>query len=633
MRKSTTAKLLVFCFLIANLFLIAQAQTPTPGGLNDGNQQPIPANSTIRGRVFYSDTGRAVKRASIMLLADGGVGGPGELAGLTDNGGYFEIKKVKAGTYYAMVNAPGVVSPLAFADFSKMAGGGEREAFADAFQIFDKIVVNGVNDIDVQISARRGAAIGGRVMYDDGDAAIGVKVEVLRKVDDKYLSVISNFSSIFSLFTGGGGFQTDDRGIYRFSGLPPGEYVVKATESAVHSESDENSGPRQFEALLFGGSSFLSVFYPDKFDVASAQIITVDYGMEVTEINLTIPSRNLFRAAGRVVSRKDKSPVKARISIQRTDSVNTFSLFNEITKRQQGVQTDEQGSFSFKELPKGTYKIIVEPISDEPEYEYDYPSNSNSNANVIVRKKDTPQKPKFAKKIEEITIEDKDVGQLSVELGFGATVSGNVTVENQPNDMPRSVTILATGEAEELSVSGSVVNYYDAETPRSQKPNRDFKLESVSEGKTKFVVSVADEDYYVKSMTYGATDLLAGDYQIKEGENLANVKIVLGKGVGTLKGKVINEDKEPVKNVQVMLVPTDGKRKNSSFYRTAQTDEKGEFEVKAAPAEYAVILYTEDLASKKGEEFYKWLDEAIKDAQTVKIEAGSTETITIKQKK
>lgn len=631
MKKFIAAKIIIFSFLVFNSLLIVNAQNPTPipPGSNDGNPQPIPANSTVRGRVFYSDTGRAVKRASIMLIPEGAVGGPSEVLGLTDSGGYFEIKNVKAGTYYAMVNAPGVVSPLAFADFSKLRGGGDREAFTDAFQSFDKIVVNGINDTDVQVSARRGGAISGRITYDDGDPAIGVKVEVMRKVDDKYLSVIPNILSMFSFFTGSGGFQTDDRGVYRFSGLPPGEYIVRATENTTHSDSD-NSDSRRFESLIMGGNSFLSVFYPDKFDVASAQTIMVDYGTEATNIDLIIPSRNLFRVSGTIVSRKDKSPVKARVSIQRAENDNTFSLFNEIGKRMQGAQTDEQGSFSFKELPKGKYKLVIEPITNEPEYDYDVSANGNVTA---VRKKDTPTKPKFAKKLEEITIDDKDLSQISVELGFGATVSGSVSVENLPNEMPRGVTVSATSENEELNVSSYVGNYYDEDTPKDRKPNRDFKLESVSDGKTKFVVKVADEDYYVKSMTFGATDLLAEDYTIKEGENLANVKIVLGKGVGTIKGKVINEDKEPVKSAQIMFVPTDAKRKNSSFYRTARTDEKGEFEVKAAPMEYAVIIYTDDISSKKGEEFYKWLDEVMKDAQTVKIEAGSTEKITLKQKK
>ena len=191
----------------------------------NGNYRPTPEppKSTIRGRVFYEDTGRAVKRTSIMLM---GKGGGRELSGLTDNNGVFEIKDVVAGTYYAFVNAPGVVSPLAYADISK-----QKEGMDEAVEGFPPIIVNGISDLDVQIPARRGGAISGRIMYADGDAAVGVKVEILRKVKEKFITVIPNFSSIISMMMGGGGggFQTDDRGVYRFAGLPNGEYIVKVT--------------------------------------------------------------------------------------------------------------------------------------------------------------------------------------------------------------------------------------------------------------------------------------------------------------------------------------------------------------------------------------------------------------------
>ena len=107
------------------------------------NYIPIPlppANSTVRGRVFYEDTGRPVKRSSIMLMSEKGEGGPSsEPTALTDNNGYFQMKNVRAGTYYAMVNAPGVVSPLAYFDFSIGRGrDGEKETMQKAFVGFDK---------------------------------------------------------------------------------------------------------------------------------------------------------------------------------------------------------------------------------------------------------------------------------------------------------------------------------------------------------------------------------------------------------------------------------------------------------------------------------------------------------------
>jgi hypothetical protein len=130
-----------------------------------------------------------------MLMGEKGMDSPRNTpTALTDGDGNFQMKNVQAGTYFAMVNAPGVISPLAFADISNMRSGiSENEELSKASEGFEKIVVDGITDIDVQIPARRGGAIGGRVSYDNGDPAIGVKVEILRKVKDKFFLISARF--------------------------------------------------------------------------------------------------------------------------------------------------------------------------------------------------------------------------------------------------------------------------------------------------------------------------------------------------------------------------------------------------------------------------------------------------------
>ncbi len=590
-----------------------------------------PANSTIRGRVFYADTGRAVKRTLIMLMKDDGSGGPDSSgSGLTDGEGNFQLKNVRGGTYYAMVNAPGVVSPLAYADFSKR---GDREALKDAFEGFEKIVVDGITDVDVQIPARRGGAIGGRVMYEDGDAAIGVKVEILRKVDGRFLGVIPNFSAIMSMMSGGGSvFQTDDRGVYRFPGLPPGDYIVKVTENTTHSENTERNYYDPFETAI-GGNSFLTIFYPDVFETKAAQLINIQLGQEMSEINLTIPSRNLYKFEGKLVNLKDKSPVKARISLKRNGDDETFSLFNEFGKGRQNVAlTDANGNWKFKDLPKGTYKVTFEPLESEKDYQRyggDY-GNSNRMTNVD---RNIPPKPKLAKKTQEIIIEDKDLTEMVIEVGYGATISGTASVENSA-EMPTGITIQAFGEKDETGVFSVIGNFRDTDEGKSSKINHDFKLENVPEGKNYFNVFIADNEYYLKSATLNGTDLIGNPFEVKEGEVMRNIQVVLGKDVGTLKGVVLNDGKEFVKGIQFLIVSTDAaKRKNTSYTRNATSNENGEFEIKAAPGEYAIVFSDQSLTRKSREEALKWLDEAIKGAQTVKIEADKTETITVKKKK
>lgn len=588
---------------------------------------PEPPKTIVRGRVFYADSGRAVKRASIMLMPGDASGGPGQSPSvLTDGNGNFVMKDVQAGTYYAIINAPGVYSPLAFFDFSVGFGGRdkEREAFKNAFQNFEPIVVDGINETFVQIPARRGGAIGGRVVYDDGDAAIGVKVEVLRKVEDKFMTSIPNMSTIYSMRTGGGVFQTDDRGVYRFAGLPPGDYIVKVSENISHVENAGRNYYDPFEGSL-GGKSLLAIFYPDVSDVKSAQIITIAPGQEISEVNLKLPNSSLYNAEGKIVARKDKSPVKAKISIKKSKEEEVFSILDMMGGRQQQqASTDENGNFKFKELPKGTYTLTVEPINEERDSDY----SEYSNMNTMPRQpKNTAPKPKFAKRTFEITIEDKDLSDVIIELGYGATVSGTIVTENS-KEMPTTVNITAGQNEFEISSSDTIYNSPDKENPAEK--NHDFKIENAVEGKTDFYVAVSDDDFYVKSATLNGTDLLAGSIELKEGDTLQNVRIVLSKAVGTLKATVLDEAKNPVKGAEFSLVPVDPtKRKNPSFFRSAKTDENGNFEIKAPPFEYAIVFFSKNLPRMKGKELDRFLDDAVKNSAKVTIKTNETEKITL----
>ena len=618
-----------------SLLLAPKASTQNANVVNrvsNGNYRlaPEPPKSTVRGRVFYEDTGRAVKRTSIMLMQKSG---GRELSGLTDNNGVFEIKDVAAGTYYAFVNAPGVVSPLAYADISR-----QKEGIEDAVEGFPPIIVNGLGDLDVQIPARRGGAISGRIMYADGDPAIGVKVEILRKVKEKFVPVIPNFSGIMSIMMGGGGSQTDDRGIYRFAGLPNGEYIVKASENVSHSDSKANrySG---FESL-FGGSSLLTIFYPDSLTTEKAQMVNVAAGQEQSEINIYIPDRDLFTVTGKVVNAKDKSPIKnATISLKKVGE-NVISLFDDFGRRQQSDSTDEQGNFNFKEMPKGTYTLVIEPSNYTSEEDGEYSGNMNTS-----RTPKNPPKPKLAKKTQEITIENQNLSEIIIELGYGAIISGTVKTENN-QEMPSNITIIATQDDPEISSSAGIYNASSRENSEyagntaiimnsnsnglPQKPNHDFKIEGAAAGKTFLWATINNDDFYVKSATLNGIDLLTNPVELKEGDAVRNVQFIISKGTGTLKGTVADDDKQPVKKAEFMLVPVEAsKRKNPNFRRSVTTKETGEFEVKAAPNEYAVVFYTKEYYSKKGEELDRWLDEAVKDAAKVTIKSNETEKISL----
>nr|MBA2621092.1 carboxypeptidase regulatory-like domain-containing protein [Acidobacteriota bacterium] len=623
----------------------------------NAQQNQPPANTTVRGRVFYADTGRAVRRAVVMLLPaeKGGGGGGREFSGITNASGEFEIKRVRAGSYFPLVNAPGIVTPVAFLT-ERQNGGSEAEMFAEIGRVFPPIVVNGINDADVSVPATRGGAIGGRVTYADGDPAIGVSVEVMRKREGKFTTVLANFSALGSMMFGGGdigGSKTDDRGVYRFSGLPPGEYIVKVTEPAEHKASDASGSGSSMDgfAAMFGGqpASLLTTFYPDAANAKEAKTLNVELGQEQGEVNITILERGLFNVGGTVLNKIGKAPVKnAQVTLKKTDD-QTSSPFEEIERRRQTVSTDALGRWQFKEIPKGNYTVVVEPreIYEDGDVAVVMTNMSTSmpmNTSVVVNTSTAsaalPPKPKLAKKFQEITIDNQDLANVVVELSTGATVSGTIAVEGG-KPMPNFVSVLAHNEREEklamVQVDNTLNNYRRTEggaasMGKTENENHDFKLEGVPEGKVFIRFLMNDDSFYVKSARAGDTDLLASPLDLKESESLKNVQVTLANDTGILVGKVSGAQDEPRAARRILIVPTDvNKRRARNLHVYSASDEKGEFTQKLAPGEYFVILFEPQTGGGSGA-FDKWLDEAVNDAAKVTIDANKTQRISLKSK-
>src|SRR5207244_9018102 len=92
-----------------------------------------------------------------------------------------------------------------------------------------------------------------------------------------------------------------------------------------------------------------------------AQIVNVELGWEQFEINVVIPNHNLYRMEGKIVAGKDKTPMKGAAVYLKRKGEDSVSIFNEIGGTQHNSMTDDEGKWSFKELPKGTYQVVVEP--------------------------------------------------------------------------------------------------------------------------------------------------------------------------------------------------------------------------------------------------------------------------------
>ena len=555
------------------------------GSLQEDDDSKV-TGATVRGRLIYEDTNRPLRYAMITLVPEKGAFSTyGTKFVKTDENGEFVIKNVKAGTYSAYIKSEGILNQDSY-KFSL-----RRQADENMPQPqFEKIAVSGLGEIQIVVTAKRGGAISGRILFADGEAAAGVKVEVLRKEGSTFTNIPSSYGSE----SGVGRAQTDDRGVYRITGLPEGQYIVRVVEPVSHNQSS----PQYFYNSRDNQNSILKTYYPEGENSKEAKHLDVLPGQEQAGIDVTLPERQLFGVSGKIVKKGSSEPLA-------NFSVNFFKISDrdlQVTDTYSGgpATTNKLGEWSLKSLPKGKYRIAISQ---------GYAYNANKDQN-----KTQEQYPNMWKEIE---ITDKNLTDLDFEVPVESSITGTIIVEGE-KDVPRDVRIFAVNE--ETRQAGSS----DFDYTRNQNNNpqpvkvKTFRIGKLSEGKYRLASPAIGRNYYLKSATLGGRDLLNSTFEIKEGEELKDIQIVLSTSMGTVKGKVAGYN--GAEGAVVMLIEKGvvyGQIQTKSFSTRIATT--GDFEVKAAPGEYSIIVLTPRQRPQSQAEAKEWFEKLVREGQQISV--------------
>ena len=113
------------------------------------------------------------------------------------------------------------------------------------------------------------------------------------------------------------------------------------------------------------------------------------------------------------------------------------------------------------------------------------------------------------------------------------------------------------------------------------------------DGEYRISVDQIPEDYYVKSIAFGSTDLLKDTLRIN-GPPSEKMAIVLGKGT-FIQGKVVIENREPGFRVRVYLLPQNSGAEH--LMKIVQSDENGDFVIRGvAHGTYSAFAVNPPLA-------------------------------------
>src|SRR5262249_30415172 len=183
----------------------------------------------------------------------------------------------------------------------------------------------------------RGGVMTGKVMDDEGAPLIGKHVQ-LYTVNEQGQKRGYQGAYMYEMS------ETDDRGVYRVYGLPPGRYIISA--------GGEGGG----DPLRGGSGKFARTYHPDTTDEKQAGIIEIKEGSEVADVDIRFGNaKKTYEAAGRVIDKETGKPVPRM----------TVSCWSKPEKdgSSQGYSTttivDGQGNFRLPGLPPGHYQVRI----------------------------------------------------------------------------------------------------------------------------------------------------------------------------------------------------------------------------------------------------------------------------------
>jgi protocatechuate 3,4-dioxygenase beta subunit len=476
-------RLLNFISPLSILLLVAAAQSNAQAPQRDDR----PRTASIGGRVTVG--GAPAANALVMVMEvdppSGGSSPGGEsrqrafVKVRTDNDGRYHVGGLAEGDYMIYALSKAYVSSRS----SPMS------------EVFRSVTLDEGESRDaVDIALVRGGVITGRVVDDEGRPLIATYLCLL-PVDEN-----GNPKGRFD-FNDYPMMRTDDRGVYRIYGLAAGRYIISASGEGAYSRAKRK---------------YPDTFHPDATDRKQAKIIEVKEGAEVVNIDIRLGAgKNTYEVTGRVIDAETGKPLpQAAVLCWGAPDINSGARSG-----REGV-TDSEGVFRVGELPSGRYELAI-----WNRWRMYDPASASTAANEYYSEKTV------------FEISDSDVSGLEVKAIRGSTISGVVVLEGA-NDPAVQSKLRQMEVGSYIAPDRGLDSYIYGVINSKIGDDGGFRLTGAPPGMARFHLRGAQAgEFSIKRVERGGAEIRSA-FEIKRGEQITGVRIVVAHADGTIRGQV-----------------------------------------------------------------------------------------------
>jgi hypothetical protein len=635
--------------VVRALLFVAAVQLPPPLP-----QQP--GSGLILGRVVDAASGRPVAGA-VVSLAGGGTSSP---RAMTNANGQFVFRKLPKGRFNLTATKPGYVEG---AYGRRRPGGTTRSVELD----------DGQRVGDIAIMVWRRAAIAGTVTDEAGEPVIGVNLNIYSR----------RYTAGHRRFVSSGVASTDDRGMYRFAALAPGDYIVAFVSRQVSMPPDvielmrnppapTDTKAQEINRERMSLGAFISppgfpqsmqvgpvigavdaavpppptgdaanaqifmyptLFFPNSPSAARAGVITVQSGQERDGVDLSLRPVRAARVTGAVIG-PDGPMANIGVHVAPSGDEEMTDIESAAT------MTDGDGNFTVPAVVAGQYVVKASRIPRPPATP---PSNmvttqiqvGGSMMGMSSTVSGTPPPPPpipdvpgyFANT--PLTVGNKNVDNVVVVLERGGRVAGRVEFEGSA-DRPDATALSRIPVILERADNSTALGLPGLTSPPGRvDENGTFKTYSQAPGKYIVRVAGSPSGWTLKSVTVEGRDISEKPFDLGTSD-IGNVVITFTDRPTKLTGSVRTKDGNPDTDALVVLFPADPSDwsdfgLNPRRLRSVRPTNDGTYTFNALPAgDYYVTAVTEDATGSWQEP--QALAELARSATQVRLADGDTRT-------